>query len=127
MTSTADIRRRTLPPLRLKPVITDKYVTVWYRTAEAIAHAERILILGHSLRSGDAFFCDMLRANRLAEIIVIGHDLETVCKDACVTFQQPENRYTPITVQGHPARKYDNRITVVGADLREFDLAEWLD
>ena len=41
---------------------------------------------------------DMLRANRLAEIIVIGHDLETVCKDACVTFQQPENRYTPITV-----------------------------
>ena len=93
--------------MRLKPVITDKYVTVWYRTAEAIAHAERILILGHSLRSGDA--------------------LETVCKDACVTFQQPENRYTPITVQGHPARKYDNRITVVGADLREFDLAEWLD
>ena len=116
-----------LPPLRLKPVITDKYVTVWYRTAEAIAHAERILILGHSLRSGDAFFCDMLRANRLAEILIIGRNIEKTCQDVCITFQQSANRYTPITVQGHPARKYDNRITAIGADLKEIDLAEWLD
>ena len=127
MTSTAGTRRRTLPPLRLKPVITDKYVTVWYRTAEAIAHAERILILGHSLRSGDAFFCDMLRANRRAEILIIGRNIGKTCQDVCITFQQSANRYTPITVQGHPARKYDNRITAIGADLKEIDLAEWLD
>ena len=116
-----------MPPLKLKPVISGKYVTVWYRTAEAIAHAESILILGHSLLSGDAFFRDMLRANRRAEIIVVGRDMETVCKDVCVTFQQPSNRYTSITVQGHPARKYDNRITAIGADLKDIDLAEWLD
>ena len=116
-----------MPPLKLKPVISSKYVTVWYRTAEAIVHAERILILGHSLQGGDAFFLDMLRVNRLAEIIVIGRDLEAVCRDVCVTFQQSANRYTAITVQGHAARKYDNRITAIGADLKEFDFAEWLD
>lgn len=116
-----------MPPLKLKPVISGKYVTVWYRTAEAIARAERILVLGHSLRNGDAFFCDMLRANRRAEIIVIARDLETACKDVCTTFQQPMNRYTSIMVQGHQARKFDNRITVVGADLKEIDLKEWLE
>ena len=115
-----------MPPLKLKPVISGKYVTTWYRTAEALAHAERILILGHSLHGGDAFFNDMLRANRRAEIIIIDRDLETACKDVCTTFQQPINRYTPLTMQGYPARKYDNRITVVGADLNEIDLSEWL-
>ena len=116
-----------MPPLKLKPVISGKYVTVWYHTAEAIAHAERILILGHSLQGNDAFFRDMLRANRRADIIVIARDLEAACKDVCTTFQQPMNRYTSITVQGHQARKYDNRITVVGTDLKEIDLKEWLD
>lgn len=116
-----------MPPLKLKPVISGKYVTTWYRTAEAIACAERILVIGHSLHTGDAFFNDMLRANRRAETIVIDHDLETACKDACITFQQPESRYTSLTVQGHPARKYDNRITVIGTDLRGIDIEEWLD
>ena len=115
-----------MPPLKLKPVITGKYITTWYRTAEALAHAKRILVLGHSLRGGDAFFNDMLRANRLADILVIARDMEAACKDICATLQQPANRYTPITIQGHPARKYDNRITVIGADLKEIDLREWL-
>ena len=66
-----------MPPLKLKPVISGKYVTTWYRTAEALTHAQRILILGHSLHGGDAFFNDMLRANRKAEIIIIDRDLET--------------------------------------------------
>lgn len=115
-----------MPPLKLKPVISGKYVTTWYRTAEALTHAQRILILGHSLHGGDAFFNDMLRANRKAEIIIIDRDLETACKDVCATFQQPINRYTPFTLQGHPARKYDNRITVIGASLEMIDLNEWL-
>lgn len=115
-----------MPPLKLKPVISGKYVTTWYRTAEALAHAERILILGHSLHGGDAFFNDMLRANRRAEIIIIDRDLETACKDVCTTFQQPMNRYTSLTVQGHQARKYDNRITVIGASMEKIDLNEWL-
>lgn len=115
-----------MPPLKLKPVISGKYVTTWYRTAEALAHAERILILGHSLHGGDAFFNDMLRANRKAEIIIIDRDLETACKDVCATFQQPINRYTYLTLQSHPARKYDNRITVIGASMEKIDLNEWL-
>lgn len=116
-----------MPPLKLKPVISGKYVTTWYRTAEALAHAERILILGHSLHGGDAFFNDMLRANRHAEIIVVGRDLAAACSDVCLTLQLSPTRYTQITVQGHPARKYDNRVTVIVTDLHALDLTDWLE
>lgn len=116
-----------MPPLKLKPVITGRYVTTWYRTAEAIHRASRILILGHTLHGGDAFFNDMLRANRHAEIIVVGRDLAAACSDVCLTLQLSPTRYTQITVQGYPARKYDNRVTVIATDLHDIDLADWLE
>lgn len=50
-----------LPPLKLKPVISARYITTWYRSAEAIAHAKAIHILGCSLATPDDYFCDMLR------------------------------------------------------------------
>ena len=116
-----------MPPLKLKPVITGRYVTTWYRTAEAIHRASRILILGHTLHGGDAFFNDMLRANRHAEIIVVGRDLAAACSDVCLTLQLSPTRYTQITVQGHPARKYDNRVTVIATDPHALDLTDWLE
>ena len=115
-----------MPPLKLKPVISDRYITTWYRTSEAIGHAERILILGHSLHTTETFFSDMVRSNRHAEITLIDRDMDTVCRNLCRTLQLSPNRYTTLTVQGHPSRKYDNRITVVQADLNDMDLTPWL-
>ena len=116
-----------MPPLKLKPVISDRYITTWYRTAEAIRQAEHILILGHSIHAAESFFCDMVRNNRKAEIILIDRDIDTVCRNLCNTLQLSLNRYTTLTVQNHPARKYDNRITMVQADLNDIDLSPWLE
>ena len=116
-----------MPPLKLKPVISDRYITTWYRTSEAVRHADRILILGHSIHSADSFFCDMVRNNRHAEITLIDRDMDTECRNLCRTLQLSVNRYTTLTLQGHPARKYDNRITVVQADLSDIDLTPWLE
>ena len=116
-----------IPPLKLKPVISDRYITTWYRTSEAIRHAGRILILGHSIHANENFFCDMVRANRHAEITLIDRDIDTVSRNLCNTLQLSVGRYTTLTVQGHPARKYDNRITVIQADLNDIDLTPWLD
>lgn len=116
-----------LPPLKLKTVISDRYITIWYRTSEAIRQADRILILGHSIHATGNFFCDMIRSNRTAEITLIDRDMDTVCRNLCNTLQLPPNRYTTQTIQGHPARKYDNRITVIQADLNDIDLTPWLE
>ena len=116
-----------MPSLKLKTVISDRYITTWYRTAEAIRDAERILILGHSMHVADNFFNDMIRSNRRAELTLIDKDIDTACRNLCNTLQLPLNRYTTLTIQGYPARKYDNRLTVVQADLNEIDLTPWLD
>ena len=116
-----------MPPLKLKPVISDRYITTWYRTSEAIRQAGRILILGHSIHAAESFFCDMVRSNRQAEIILIDRDIDTVSRNLCHTLQLSVGRYSPLTIQGHPARKYDNRITVVQADLGNIDLTSWLE
>lgn len=116
-----------MPPLKLKPVISDRYITIWYRTSEAIRQAERILILGHSIHATERFFCDMVRNSRQAEITLIDRDMETVCRNLCHTLQLSINRYTPLPIQGHPARKYDNRIIVVQADLKDINLTPWLE
>ena len=94
-----------MPPLKLKPVISDRYITTWYRTAEAIRQAERILILGHSIHAAESFFCDMVRANRHAEITLIDRDIDTVSRNLCNTLQLSVGRYTTLTVQGHPSAK----------------------
>ena len=69
----------------------------------------------------------MVRNSRQAEITLIDRDLETVCRNLCHTLLLSINRYTPLTIQGHPARKYDNRIIVVQADLKDIDLSPWLE
>lgn len=116
-----------MPPLKLKPVISERYITTWYRTSEAIRGAERILVLGHSIHATERFFCDMVRNNRQAEIILVDSNMDSVNRNLCATLQLSENRYTTLTVQGHPARKYDNRILVVEADLNDVDLSPWLE
>lgn len=111
-----------MPPLKLKPVLSDRYISVWYRTSEAIRQAEQILVLGHSIHAAETFFCDMVRNNRQAEIILIDRDMESVARNLCRTLQLSEHRYTPMTIEGHDARKYDNRITIIQADLANLDL-----
>ena len=115
-----------MPPMKLKTVISEHYINVWYRTSEAIRHASRILILGHSIQADERFFSDMVRNNRDAEIILIDRDLDTACHNLCSTLQLSPNRYTSLVLHGCPARKYDNRITVVQADLSTTDLTPWL-
>lgn len=111
-----------MPPLKLMPLLTKRYLVVWYRCAEAVARARRILILGHSLRTGGDFFADMLRSNKEAAITVVDTDMDTISRTVCDIFGLAVRRYTAIKVQDFPARIYDNRITVIGADLKDVDI-----
>ena len=95
--------------------------------SDPVERGERILSLGHSIHAAESVFCDMVRNNRKAEITLIDRDIDTVCRNLCNTLQLSLNRYTTLTVQNHPARKYDNRITVVQADLNDIDLSPWLE
>ncbi len=115
-----------LPPLKLMPVISQRYIDVWYRTGEMLRHAERVAILGCSLASADNYFCDMLRQSGAKEIIVTAADMEETSRHLCGIFQLASNAYSPCLHSGHKARKYGNRITVVEAEPSDVDLISQL-
>ena len=85
------------------------------------------MVLGHDLQSSDHFFGDILRSSRESEMIWVDQDMDTMSRQLCQILQLPEKRYTCMTVDGYPARRFDNRITLVQADLKNLNLSHWLE
>ncbi len=115
-----------LPPLKLKPIISKRYIDTWYRASQLMLRAGRIVIIGYSFASADAYFCDMLRDNREARIIIIDSNVDLVSHNLCHILQFQPDRYTRQVIDGHEHRIYDNRITIVGADILDVRLDTYL-
>lgn len=115
-----------LPPLKLQPIISKRYIDTWYHTSQLMFRANKIVILGCSFTVADSYFCDILRENQDAQIVIIDKDIETVSRHVCDILQLSSNRYSRQIVNGKEQRKYNNRITIVEADLAEVNLDEYL-
>ncbi len=112
-----------LPPLKLRPVISKRYIDVWYRTGEMLKHAKKIILLGINLATADPYFADMLRESDATDIIVIDRDMEAAARSVNRLFQLLPTAYSRHQIDGHEARKYNNRITIIQADLSTLNLA----
>ena len=111
-----------LPPLKLKPVISKRYIDVWYQTGEMLKHAKRIILLGVTLSTVDPDFADMLRESQAESITIITRDLPAASAALCRILQLSSHAYTPCEVSGHEARKYGNRIIVIEAAPDDINL-----
>lgn len=116
-----------LPPLKLKPVISKRYIDIWYRASQLMLRAGQIVVIGYSFTSADAYFCDMLRENRDARIVVIDSNIDLVSRNLCHILQLHPDRYTRQVISGHEHRIYDNRLTIIGADISDLDMQTMLD
>ena len=87
-----------------------------------VLRASKIIILGYSFSSADNYFCDMLRENHDAQIIIIDKNMETASRNVCRCLQLDANRYTKQIKDRHEIRKYNNRVTIIGADLSDVNL-----
>jgi hypothetical protein len=72
-----------LPPLQLKPVLSRKYIEVWYKTWEVISAADKIIVLGYSCSLHDEHFNSIVKENRSAEIIVVDKNIDVVATNLC--------------------------------------------
>lgn len=111
-----------LPPLKLRPVISKHYIDTWYHASQMVLRASKIIILGYSFSSADNYFCDMLRENHDAQIIIIDKNMESTSRNVCRSLQLDANRYSKQIKDGNEIRKYNNRVTIVGADLANVNL-----
>ena len=91
-----------------------------------VLRASKIIILGYSFSSADNYFCDMLRENHDAQIIIIDKNMESTSRNVCRSLQLDANRYSKQIKNGNEIRKYNNRVTIVGADLAEIELEKYI-
>ena len=115
-----------LPPLKLRPVISKHYIDTWYHASQIVLRASKIVIFGYSFSSADNYFCDMLRENHDAQIIIIDKNMETTSRNVCRCLQLDANRYSKQIKDGNEIRKYNNRVTIIGANLADVNLDEYL-
>lgn len=116
-----------LPPLKLRPVISKHYIDTWYHASQMVLRASKIVIFGYSFSSADNYFCDMLRENHDAQIIIIDKNMEATSLNVCRCLQLDANCYSKQIKDGHEIRKYNNRVTIIGADLADVNLDDLWD
>lgn len=87
-----------------------------------VLRASKIVIFGYSFSSADNYFCDMLRENHDAQIIIIDKNMEATSLNVCRCLQLDANCYSKQIKDGHEIRKYNNRVTIIGADLADVNL-----
>lgn len=117
-----------VPPLRLKPILSHRYVELWHTASEWVKHAKRIVVVGYSLNTADEHFNDILRQQiQGKELIFIGpgvHSdyflgrMEKVC-------HSPGTTWIANTIQGKPAR-VNGKCKLIQAKADEIELAALL-
>ena len=106
-----------IPHLKIKPVISNRYVEVWHRAGAAMRRANDIVLLGCSLSSADDFFSEMLCANPQARITFVNNDIDALVPNVCQLFQLNPRRRSVLLRNGRKCYIYNNRIHLVEADL----------
>lgn len=60
-----------VPPLKIKPILSSRYIEIWHQASEWIKAASKIIVIGYSFNSADDHFNDILRQNQNGKTIYI--------------------------------------------------------
>lgn len=117
-----------VPPLRLKPVLSYKYIDLWHQAAQWIQSAKHIAIIGYSFNTSDEHFNDILRANHGKKVDVISPSAtsEYMQERMEKVFGTPSRNWTTTKVQGHDAMQA-NGLRLIAAKADEIDLEKLFD
>ncbi len=113
-----------VPPLRLKPILSHKYIELWAKAAKLIEEAKHIVVVGYSFNNADEHFNDILRCNSGRKIdIVVPEATGDYFKGRMEkVFNTPANQFDTVKVQGRNALKARN-LRLIPAKASEIDIA----
>lgn len=113
-----------VPPLRLKPILSHKYIELWGQASEWVKEAEHVVVVGYSFNNADEHFNDILRCHPDRRIdIVVPEAMSTqfVARMEKV-FGTAANQYNRIKVNGFDALKA-KKIRLIAAKAGEINIA----
>ncbi|MBL7648060.1 MAG: hypothetical protein JNK74_17900 [Candidatus Hydrogenedentes bacterium] len=113
-----------VPPLKLKPVLSNAYIDVWYRSKEAIANADRIVVVGYSFNYADEHFNDLIRQHKDKPVVVVDPNAASVRENLRNIFSYGEGDYVSNTFKGQACFQKDKLRVIEGkaADIPWTDL-----
>lgn len=113
-----------VPPLRLKPILSHKYIELWAKAAKWIEDAKHIVVVGYSFNNADEHFNDILRCNsgRKVDIVVPEATSDYFKGRMERVFNTPASQFDTVTVQGLKALQARN-LRLIPAKASDIDIA----
>jgi hypothetical protein len=110
-----------IPPLKLKPVLSNEYIDIWYHSVETIRKAEKIIIVGYSFNYADEHFNDLIRKNKDKKICIVDPFAENVIKNLERIFSHRISDYTKSRVQEKETFK-NGKLQIIKAFANEVSI-----
>ena len=116
-----------VPPLRLKPILSHRYIDAWHSASQWVKFADRIVVVGYSFNSADEHFNDILRQQMHGKMVtIIGPG---VLDDSFLgrmekVFHIPKNNWVTKKIQNYPA-KVANHLQLVKAYADEISISDF--
>ncbi len=114
-----------VPPLRLKPILSHKYIELWSRASDWVKQAEHVVVVGYSFNNADEHFNDILRCHfdRRIDIVVPEAMSTQFIGRMEKIFGTAADQYSKIKVKGFNALKA-KKIRLIAAKAGDVNLAE---
>ncbi len=117
-----------VPPLRLKPILSHRYIELWGKASGWVREARHIAVVGYSFNNADEHFNDILRCHPGRRVDIVSPDAGSEASLARMEkiFGTAANQYNTVKVQGHAA-KQARKVRLIAARANEIDLAALFD
>jgi hypothetical protein len=114
-----------VPPLRLKPILSHRYIELWGRASEWVKQADHVVVVGYSFNNADEHFNDILRCHpdRRIDIVVPEATAPHFVARMEKVFGTAANQYNTVKVGGFNALKA-KKVRLIAAKAGEINLAE---
>lgn len=112
-----------VPPLRLKPVLSQQYIDIWGDASRWIKEANHIVVVGYSFNNSDEHFNDILRNNsdKHIDVVVPEAGEQYFRKRMEKVFSTPVDQYNRVEVGGRPAFQA-RKVRLIPAIATDVDL-----
>lgn len=112
-----------VPPLKLKPILSHKYIETWSKAAEWVNDAEKIVIVGYSFNTADEHFNDIIRKGKHQKYDIVNPDAlsSNFLKRVERIFGISETTFTNTKIQGKNSKTISN-IRLIAAKADEINI-----
>lgn len=113
-----------VPPLRLKPILSHRYIELWAKASDWVREASHIVVVGYSFNNADEHFNDILRnhPDRKVDIVVPEATTPEFVARMEKVFGTSANQYTKVKINGREALQA-KKVRLIPAKAGEIDVS----